>query len=126
MVSGEFRYFGSVAASSARAPKAMTRPLGVDDGDGEPVAEAIVGRAAVVGLDQEAGVEELRLAESAFDECSFQRVLAARRKADAELFQRRSGEPAPLGIAQRLAAIARRSSSVLESRRRRLERIEQA
>ena len=46
----------------------MMRPLGVDDGDGEPVAEAIVRRAAVVGLDQEAGVEELRLAESAFDQ----------------------------------------------------------
>ncbi len=27
-------------------------PLRIDDGDGEPIAEAIVGRAAVIGLDQ--------------------------------------------------------------------------
>ena len=44
------------------------RPRGIDDGNGEPVAEAIVGRAAVVGLDEKTGVEELRFAESAFDE----------------------------------------------------------
>ena len=89
------------------------------------MAEAIVRRAAVVGLDQEAGVEELRLAESAFDECSFERVLRARCEADAELFHGRSGEPPPLGVVERLAAIAGGDLS-FEISARRLERIEQA
>src|SRR4029078_9756602 len=80
---------------------------------------------AVVGLDQEACIEELRLAESAFDQLSFERVLRARCEADAELFHRGSVEPAALGVVKRFAATASGDLS-FEIDASRLESIEQA
>ncbi len=82
------------AGSSARAPKAMTRPRDIENRDGEPVAEAIVVGAAVIGLDEEPGIQQLRLSESAFDESPFQHVLRIRCEADAELLHRLRREPA--------------------------------
>ena len=58
-------------------------------------------------------------------QCSFERVLRARCEADAELFHGRSGEPAPLGVVERLAAIAG-GDLRFEISASRLERIEQA
>ena len=101
------------------------RPRAIDDGDGEPVAEAIVRGAAVVWLDKETGVEKLGLAESAFDECSFEHVLRVRCEADAELLHRLGREPAPRGVVERLAAIAR-AELLFEIDARRLERIVKA
>ena len=38
--------------------------LGIEDGDGEPVAEAIVSGAAVIGLDEKTGLQNLRFGEA--------------------------------------------------------------
>ena len=80
--------------------------LGVENGNGEAVAEAIVSGAPVVGLDEKTGLKELRLAESLLQERRLERILRVRRKADAELLQGIARQSPLLGIEQRLAPFA--------------------
>src|SRR5262249_11775692 len=100
-------------------------PSHVHDRDGEPIAEAIVRAAAVVRLDEETRVEELDLAESAFDQSRLQRVLRVRCEAHAKGLDGLRREPASLGIGQRLTAFAR-AELLFEIEGRRLERVIQA
>ena len=117
-----FRLGCRIERAGAEGDDAAAR---IDDRDGEPVAEAIVGGAAVLWLDEEPGIEELGFTESAFDESPFQRLLRVLCEADAEFLHRLGREPAPCGIVARFAAIARREL-LFEIDARRLKRIVKA
>ena len=58
--------------------------LGIENGNGQPVAEAVIGGAPVVRLDEEAGLNELRLGEALLEKRGLQRITRAGRVADAE------------------------------------------
>ena len=91
----------------------------------EPIAEAIVSGAAVVGLDEKPCLQELRLGEPGLQQPHLEGVLSIRRDADAERLQSVARHAPSFGIEQRLTPFAR-LKGFLERPRRRLERIEQA
>ncbi len=117
-----FRLRGVVERAGAEGDDAAAR---IEDRDDQPVAEAIEGAAAVIGLHQEAGLEQLALGEAALEERALQRILGAGGVADAEQLEGVGGEPAALGVAESIAAVSFMERT-LEEGGGGFERIEQA
>ena len=96
----------------------------VEDGNGQPVAEAIVRRPPIVGPDDEPSVQKLGLGETLFNERVLQSVARAWRIADTKLFQSFARQPAPFRVSQCLAA-RWPAQRLLEQLSRRLQRIDE-
>ena len=95
-VSGELRYLGSPCAEDAPAERDHA-PARVADREHQPAAEAVIGLLVVLGLDQQAGLDQLVVAEL-LERAPCSLPAAVGREAEAEAL-RRVAAPMPALLA---------------------------
>jgi cation transport ATPase len=88
--------FGARLRIEGAAAEADQPAAAVGDGEHHPVAEAVVGRAAALGRDQQAGVDQFAGRRALGDEVVLERGPARRRVAEAEAAPRLGGRPRPV------------------------------